>query len=556
MGNLWIGYNGIGLVKFSPGTNTYQLFTTCDGLPGNYPNGIAFTPDGRIWVATDNGVGIIIPSADTIFASFSLPYVCQSRPTTIPNATLGATAFRWELDGQTIATTKNLMYTFGQPGQHILTLVARNAQGCETAVSQVIEVHPEADLSKMPTTLVPCDNSAKLEAPAGLFRYEWRLPNGAASDGPSVAADKNGLYRLTVTDHCGGTAVEQITVLLSDCVWPGDVNTDGVVDYRDWVLMSPAFGFTGPARDAQDISFYGHPAQPWSGQLPNGANLKHADTDGNGVIDMHDFKAIEVNYGKSHGAHPGLGGPEPSPLHFVPMVLHTEKDPDKKQSTVTVGILVEDESGHLNTFSSFGGVFGWTLPAPLELAGEPKVDFMVDPGYGVEGTTVVSRFWPLSGRLALTRAPLDHLDRRNIQLLAAVDIIIIEDNVGIGDTLEVLFSFSGAQALTAGGAFLPIGTLEETFTVTDTKQPLDPRLADLGLLTFPNPSEGIFTAILTGADEGKTVFSVMDALGRPVWQETRNSARATIDLSGLPAGTYFLRAVSGHRQATRPLVKL
>lgn len=562
--NIWIATESNGVYVFDPQAGALKSFSkTNSGLPSNSVLGVTFIPDGTVYLNTNNGIGIYTPSEDSISPSFFVPQICQFRPTTFSNTTLGATTFEWRLDDQPIATTKNLTYTFIKAGKYILTLIARNAQGCETATSRVIEVHPAADLSPTPAIWAHCDNSTQLEAPAGMAAYEWREASGkVVGTAAKLPVTQSGLYTLKVTDHCGSAAIKQITVLLADCVWPGDVNADGIVDYRDWVAMTLVFGYTGPARDEQGTSFQGYPALPWNGQLPNGANIKHADADGNGIIDMADFEAIEVNYGKTHGAYPGLDGPKPSPMQFVPVIL--EAPTDSNGHKMTVGILAIDSSGLLNSFSGAGFVLGWNDPAPIKFAVPPAANFSIATSIGKEGSTVqsIARYLPDRNEMHLARAVTDHRNRTNVSLLAQVDFIIIEDNIGIGDTLDIVFSISGAQALTGDGAFLPIGTGQGKFTfvgdtavVVHTNDPFQPD--DFGLLLFPNPSEGVFTAILPASGLEKTTLTVHDAQGRPVWRQDKAGAGAVrIDLTTLPAGSYYLRAVNMKGQAVRQLMKM
>ncbi|MFN0216698.1 MAG: M4 family metallopeptidase [Saprospiraceae bacterium] len=553
-GSLWVGYRDKGLVKYDPVTDTYELFTDCDGLPSNWVNGIAFTPDGRVWVKTyKNGIGIITPSTDTIIASFSDPDVCQNAFAIFQNTTLGATTFEWRLDGILIATTKNLTYTFAIPGQHILTLIARNAAGCETAVSHVVEVHPQADLSALPTILANCDNSSQLEAPPGMYAYRWANALGiTVGTTQKLPVTNGGLYTLTVTDHCGAMATKQITVLLADCVWPGDVNNDGIVDYRDWVLMTLVFGFTGPARDAQDITWQGHPALPWSGELPNNMNIKHADANGDGIIDLSDFEAIEVNYGKTHGAFPGLPDPQQSPLRFSVVLLQDSTDSNSRHH-LTFGIVAESDSSSVAGFSAAGFELSWYLSYPFQFGEAPMLTFDGCP-FGVEGGNMNSFYRKISDNtFHVGRCGTGHQNLLNTSLLAKVDYIVIDDIVGSTDTLSMNIAIGGAQALTSGGTFLLLGTKASTFTVGITDlQPLD----DTGLLVFPNPSGGIFTAAFRSVRPDVAHFSVFDSQGRLVWQTTKAQISVEIDISEMPAGTYFLRAVTGGGIATKRLVKM
>jgi hypothetical protein len=79
----------------------------------------------------------------------------------------------------------------------------------------------------------------------------------------------------------------------TDCVWPGDTNTDGMVDHRDLLALAGWQGTTGPERKGL---FWGpHPAPPWAGVQATGRNQKHADTNGDGIINFEDLDIISFN---------------------------------------------------------------------------------------------------------------------------------------------------------------------------------------------------------------------------------------------------------------------
>lgn len=237
-------------------------------------------------------------------------------------------------------------------------------------------------------------------------------------------------------------------------------------------------------------------------------------------------------------------------MQFIPVVL--ESPSDSNGHKMTVGILAVDTSGLLNSFSGTGLVFRWLLPEPVKFAGVPSINFG-SPGYfGKEGWNVKSLYWlkPNGNELHLARAPLDHQNRHNVSLVAQVDFIVIEDNIGIGDTLNIVFNIFGAQALTSDGTFLPVGADQAMFTIIGgTVHTVEfIRWKTLDCWFFKNPSEGVFTVLQTTANPEKTAFTVYDVQGRTVWFGEQAGSAMEIDLSEFPAGAYFLR-VSFHKGA-------
>jgi len=92
-----------------------------------------------------------------------------------------------------------------------------------------------------------------------------------------------------------------ISGLFIDYVWPGDVNYDGIVNMDDLMILGVTAGATGPVRVDQSIGWYPHYVTNWADTVVTGVNYKHADTDGNGVVDINDTLAIIANYGLTWG---------------------------------------------------------------------------------------------------------------------------------------------------------------------------------------------------------------------------------------------------------------
>ena len=83
-----------------------------------------------------------------------------------------------------------------------------------------------------------------------------------------------------------------------DCVWPGDFNHDHIVDYRDLLYWGVGQGIAGHPRNGL-VSWRGHYAEDWINTFPDGTNVKHQDSDGNGMVDQQDLKFNLSNYFKT-----------------------------------------------------------------------------------------------------------------------------------------------------------------------------------------------------------------------------------------------------------------
>ncbi|MGZ3895050.1 MAG: T9SS type A sorting domain-containing protein, partial [Bacteroidia bacterium] len=106
-------------------------------------------------------------------------------------------------------------------------------------------------------------------------------------------------------------------------VWPGDANYDLITNNLDLVYLGIAYNETGLPRSGASNTYVAQPAMDWNKIFTNSVNLKHADCDGNGIVNANDTLAVSLNYGltntgrmSSSSNHTSSSGPD---LYFAPM---------------------------------------------------------------------------------------------------------------------------------------------------------------------------------------------------------------------------------------------
>jgi len=86
-----------------------------------------------------------------------------------------------------------------------------------------------------------------------------------------------------------------------DWVWPGDFDSNGIVDEVDALFWGLADGFTGPPRDVINTEWERQYApNDWLQNISN-VNSKHQDANGDGIVNSNDVNVITSNFGKQHG---------------------------------------------------------------------------------------------------------------------------------------------------------------------------------------------------------------------------------------------------------------
>ncbi len=153
------------------------------------------------------------------------------------------------------------------------------------------------------------------------WAWQWTLVKGSdtvrlSTTSLAYAFYAEGSYKVFLHgDSATYFGDDSIIIDIANCrnVWPGDANMDGLVDVDDVFILGFNWGDTGPVRPNSSVVWIEQPATDW-GSWFNGINNKHADTDGNGVINVDDTLAIAENFGYAVNKYGGI-------MHNAPLFL-------------------------------------------------------------------------------------------------------------------------------------------------------------------------------------------------------------------------------------------
>ena len=318
--NKWIGAYEGGVTKFD-GTTWTTYNTTNSGLTNNNVYTIAIDAVGNKWAGTEGGVAAL--GCSTVCAATALfdgPQTnCSNTPITFTNTSINATTYQWKVNSTNVSTATDLTYTFPTPGTYIISLEA-SSNTCTDIYTQNVSIELGA-LSLSLQNVATCGASTLLDCGIpNALTYTWNFGGTLISNNQTLNATQSGNYTLSVVDACGNVGFDSLEVLLDDdCVYPGDFNYDGLVDHYDLLYWGWAAGSSGSMRPNASLVWEHQPCYDWANTQQNGTNYKHADGNGNGIIDNNDPQAIVVNYGQTQGTAPAVGNTS-SPLSISPIV--------------------------------------------------------------------------------------------------------------------------------------------------------------------------------------------------------------------------------------------
>lgn len=192
---------------------------------------------------------------------------------------------------------------------------------------------------------------------------------------PFLSVKESGIYILDVQDVCGNLVSDTLLLQLSgDCVWPGDVNADGKVSMADFLCLGIANQKSGPARPQIGTDWAAQTSINWASrfhednQLGSGINLKHADVNGDGKIDLQeDLHILKSHLGFLHEI-------EDTPIEDGPSIyidhLNTTFSLEGDTAKIDIGIYLEGKNNSLVS-DVYGMAFNLNFSDPVAL--EPKI---------------------------------------------------------------------------------------------------------------------------------------------------------------------------------------
>ena len=267
-------------------------------------------------------------------------------------------------------------------------------------------------------------------------------------------------------DFCNGNAP---CISTSETeVYPGDLNFDGVADYKDILSFGLYNGEFGLSREEayQDINWYGHPSSDWGASQENNADIKHIDADGNGVIDLNDLEAIQVNYENTHNASLDTSSTNYNNNSPIEITLQENSIPSfvGNNDQLILDIKIEDVQG--SELALYGGYFSIDYYDPDWVINDIEVvldeSWLGTPNHNLE---YIIHNDDINKKISVGFTKIDHQNSIGEGTIGRVIAAINNDTPW--DTITLNFNVSNILMQDVQAFALPAGTsaTETTFTI-------------------------------------------------------------------------------------------
>lgn len=345
-----------------------------------------------------------------------------------------------------------------------------------------------------------------------------------------------GSYAFIWTSN-GCTDTVAVSVLLSsvpDSVWPGDADHNGIADNNDLLPIGVAYGLNGFARADQSIIWTAHYTQDWGVQFLNGTNTKHADCNGDGVINADDTLAIIQNFGLTH-AKTNSASPWRSGLAGLKTVLSA--DSLYQGDTLTVTFILGDAILPANNIYGLAWTYNFN---PLVVDSTFTTISFGNSWLGSTDKISIGKTLNSQGHVKAAITRTDHTTRSGNGAIAKVSFKITTDNISGKDLVYYTNTgfISDLTAINEHGTPIPLNAGADTSQVGYTPTSIN-EIATEKVSLHPNPAQ---SKVTVAAASMITEVAIINVAGQEVRHIAGlNSKIANIDIATLEEGMYFIQ---------------
>lgn len=421
------------------------------------------------------------------------------------------------------------------------TLTASNLLGCSAMATLVVTVFPQTTLVATPSSANICKYDTATINLSGCISYSVFMGNNFSGTNPvQFYPTTNTSFGVTGVDvnGCLDTTYIQVDVDTA-CVWPGDANHDGLADNNDLLNIGLAYGFTGPTRSGATLTWMAQPVADWSSTFINNVNTKHADCDGNGLVDANDTTAIILNWGLTHPLR--LPEPDHYKLNLPPLKIHLLEDTLHTGDTAHFVITLGDTTHPASNI--YGIAFTINYDPTIVDTNSVHLTFngntMAPAGNSV---SIEKDFW-VDGKIKGAVSRTDHTGTSGVFALATGDLIVISDNIdgkleALVDT-DMFLILSDVKAVRVNGQTLQVQLQNDSALLqyVTTTEILHPSKTDISI--YPNPTSDKLIV-----DAGKTAITsieIVNVIGQKIISVVPSSTKTEISTASFAEGIYFVQ---------------
>ena len=325
---------------------------------------------------------------------------------------------------------------------------------------------------------------------------------------------------------------ENFAACFNDCVWPGDMNTDGIVNFEDALILGTYMGKIGEERNNGSQEYYPQSSANWSNKFAESViNYKHMDANGDGFITIVDTTAISDYYLQTNNfTNETFSVFKDSPLDIAPR----SKGPFFKGDHVTLDIVFGTEAVPAIDYNgiSFSINFNPTKVNP------DSTTIKFYDSWLIHASSFFSLLKkPALGKTDVVISRVGNKPVSGIGSIGEVNIVVETDINGFQLSEQAVnYTITNIKCTGANGEIFTLPNITKYLPLAKEQ----PKLNDNLLLVTPNPTNGFVELYLNGGYDMEQIH-VFNSSGQLVEQVTGlKTKQYLLDLEQVPTGLYIV----------------
>lgn len=436
------------------------------------------------------------------------------------------------------------------------TLVVLDQNGCRAADSTFVVINPTPNDSILLPTI---DTFACSLATVFSFANSnnsnnliWNFGDGANTtlQVPAHQFSAEGNYNVSLISSnnfgCSDTIYRLIQVT-DDCVYPGDADNNGLADNNDLLAIGLAYNATGAIRQDQSITWDAHFAMDWADTTFLNINQKHADCDGNGLINNNDTTAIYQNWGLTHNK----SNHQKAYRSGAP-TLNIELSPDTiyNSDTIIAKLLLGDIS--LPASNIYGIAFTFNYSGITVDSTKTLIQFSSSWLGTTTEKIAVAKDFPTISQLKTAVTRIDHSSKNGFGEIGEVTLIVNTANIDSNTHSPLTFKayITDLKVIDENGNILDINEgIDSSIVLFEPNGIKEIATAENSIIIYPNPAQS--KLIISSKTPLIGNIKLMNTLGETmaIWNNTGTETIANIDAFSI--GVYYIETIASNGNMVR-----
>lgn len=326
----------------------------------------------------------------------------------------------------------------------------------------------------------------------------------------------------------------------ADTVWPGDANSDKVVNLLDPLAIALTYNETGPQRTNASTQWVGQlMLQDWAGGniIGTSVNKKHADCNGDSTVNLSDLGAITANYGLTHPKE----GPRNKTTGAPELFFDISNIDFSPGATVNVPIVLGDAATPMTD------VYGVATRVAINFANSTlPTQAAINTNNSWMGNTTNTLSFNKNINVATVDWVHARIDHQNVSGNGVIGVLtfMVPSNVYIGERIDL--TFGTPTLIDKDGNIIANVNVNDAAAYVDFPTNIkDMQGAGLSsMVIVPNPSANTAMLNVNAASAQTVNITITDVTGKAIWtgveKVSAGNNQVALPASQVTAGVYMI----------------